>query len=65
MKQWHPAAYETRRLDSGWLIHDRFCPYIDAGEIVSLPDFLHERLVRGPVAETTRRWLSGVREIDL
>jgi AcrR family transcriptional regulator len=39
--------------------------YIDSGEIIDLPDLLIEMLVIGPVAETTRRWLAGVPELDL
>lgn len=39
-------------------------PHIAAGSIVDLPDPLTEMLLIGPVAEISRRWLSGA-EIDL
>lgn len=40
-------------------------PHVKAGTIVDLPEPLIEMLVIGPVAEVTRRWLSGAPDIDL
>ncbi|MFF7443201.1 hypothetical protein [Streptomyces sp. NPDC008122] len=34
-------------------------PRVAAGEIAPVPEELVEALVIGPVAEATRRWLSG------
>jgi len=39
-------------------------PHVEAGRVIALPDPLTEMLVIGPVAETSRRWLSGA-DIDL
>jgi len=39
-------------------------PHVAAGSIVDLPDPLTEMLLIGPVAELSRRWLSGA-ELDL
>lgn len=36
-----------------------------SGDLVTLPDFLYEMLIIGPVAETARRWLAGDPTIDL
>jgi AcrR family transcriptional regulator len=44
---------------SRWL-----APHVAAGSIVALPDPLTEMLLIGPVAELSRRWLSGA-EVDL
>ncbi|MFF0816266.1 TetR/AcrR family transcriptional regulator [Rhodococcus sp. NPDC003318] len=40
-------------------------PHVEAGRVVDLPAPLIEMLVIGPVAETSRRWLSGAPGIDL
>ncbi|MBP2327705.1 AcrR family transcriptional regulator [Kibdelosporangium banguiense] len=45
---------------AGWLR-----PHVASGEIVDLPEPLIEILLIGPVAETSRRWLSGVPGIDI
>ena len=46
-------------------IADWLRPYVEAGQVTALPDPLTEMLVIGPVAETSRRWLSGAPDIDL
>jgi AcrR family transcriptional regulator len=40
-------------------------PYVEAGQVVALPDPLIEMLVIGPVAEISRRWLTDTPGIDL
>ena len=45
---------------AGWLR-----PHIASGELVDLPEPLIEVLLIGPVAETARRWLSGMPGLDI
>jgi AcrR family transcriptional regulator len=40
-------------------------PHVRAGRIVDLPEALLEMLIIGPVAETARRYLAGVPDLDL
>ncbi|MET0237855.1 MAG: TetR/AcrR family transcriptional regulator, partial [Kibdelosporangium sp.] len=55
-------AAKAPRLEAvaGWLR-----PHVASGEIVDLPPVLLEILLIGPVAETARRWLSGVPGVDI
>lgn len=46
-------------------IADWLRPYVEAGQVIALPDPLTEMLVIGPVAETSRRWLAGATDVDL
>lgn len=39
--------------------------HIDSGEVAPLPQPLIESLVLGPVVAVTRRWLSGLGDVDL
>ncbi|SEM05837.1 TetR/AcrR family transcriptional regulator [Rhodococcus maanshanensis] len=44
---------------------DWMTPHVEAGRVVALSPALIEMLVIGPVAETSRRWLSAAPGIDL
>jgi len=39
--------------------------HVASGELAQLPPPLYESLVLGPVVGTARRWLSGIRDIEL
>lgn len=39
--------------------------YVDAGELAPLPGPLIESLILGPVVGVSRRWLSGIDDVDL
>jgi AcrR family transcriptional regulator len=56
------TAAKAPRLEAvaGWLR-----PHVASGELVDLPEPLIEILLIGPVAETARRWLSGVPGVDI
>jgi AcrR family transcriptional regulator len=55
-------AAKAPRLEAvaGWLR-----PHVASGELAHLPEPLIEILLIGPVAETARRWLSGVPGVDI
>jgi AcrR family transcriptional regulator len=55
-------AAKAPRLEAvaGWLR-----PHVASGELAGLPEPLIEILLIGPVAETARRWLSGVPGVDI
>jgi AcrR family transcriptional regulator len=71
------ASAETRHLQAGaeriaavkapriGALRAWAAPHVAAGRIVDLPDALLEMLLIGPAAETTRRWLAGVPDLDL
>lgn len=40
-------------------------PRVESGELAPLPLPLVESLVLGPVIGLARRWLSGIRDVDL
>lgn len=60
----HPGVIEEAKYPRMRRIAEWLAPHVEAGAIVDLPDPLTEMLLIGPVAEISRRWLSGAR-VDL
>jgi AcrR family transcriptional regulator len=56
------AAEKAPRMQA---MSDWMSPHVEAGRVVALSPALIEMLVIGPVAETSRRWLSAAPGIDL
>ncbi|MGW6378415.1 TetR/AcrR family transcriptional regulator [Rhodococcus sp. NPDC055112] len=56
------AAEKAPRMQA---MSDWMTPHVEAGRVVALSPALIEMLVIGPVAETSRRWLSAAPGIDM
>jgi AcrR family transcriptional regulator len=61
----HSASIEAAKLPRISRLFAWLKPHVRGGRVIDLPPALFEVLVIGPVAEASRRWLAGAKDIDL
>lgn len=61
----HAAQVTAAKTPKLKAIADWLRPHVTAGDLVEIPEPLVEILLIGPVAETARRWLSGMPGLDI